>query len=186
MQKFDTHSFPLVWFILLWMLLPGCHEKEQAPIYQVPADIEPYIKTFLAEAKLRGKEIHLNNLILEFGTQGNEDICGECVQVPGKPDHQKRIIISNESICWSDAAPLVREGLIFHELGHCILGRIHHKDAHLSNGDFASLMNTNQVNVYGPCEYDLGGGNACDQSFKRQYYLDELFDENTPVPDWAK
>ncbi len=185
MQKLDCCSFPLFWFVSLFLLLVGCHEKEPASVYQVPAEIEPYIQTFLAEAKLRGKDLRINNLIVEFGTPEHQEICGECLQTSGKPDRQKRIIISTQSSCWADITPRVREGLVFHELGHCILGRINHKDTHLPNGDFASLMNTNDVTLYAPCVYELSGSN-CDQSFKRPYYLDELFDENTPLPDWAK
>ena len=76
------------------------------------------------------------------------------------------------------------EVLIFHELGHCVLGRLHQND-YLPNGDPKSLMIQNELDQYA-CVYDLSGDNDCNNLFKREYYLDELFDPTTPTPDWAQ
>ncbi len=83
--------------------------------------------------------------------------------------------------------PEAREELVFHELGHCLLGRTAHRTSRLPNGEYASVMNGKESGLYSSCVYDIGGANnGCDDRYKRTYYLDELFDENTPAPDWAK
>jgi hypothetical protein len=35
------------------------------------------------------------------------------------------------------------------------------------------------------CVFDLDGNNNCNNLFKKEYYLDELFDPATQAPDWA-
>ncbi len=48
-------------------------------------------------------------------------------------------------------------------------------------------MNGTGTGLYTRCVYDIGGtNNNCDRRYRRQYYLDELFDENAPPPDWGK
>ena len=174
----------LLWFLLL---LAGCREPEPAPIYLVPDEVEPYVSAFVEEARLRGMEISVSNLVVDFGTTENPGACGECRHVPNRPERQKRIVLSTRSVCWAYATPQAREALIFHELGHCLLNR-NHRDDQLPNGDYASLMNSSYNRLYEPCAYDLEGdnGKSCNQTFKRPYYLNELFDETTPVPAWAQ
>jgi hypothetical protein len=174
----------LLWGSLL-LNLASCRQKENLPVYQVPADVEPYVQAFLTEARARGKNIQITNLIVEIADKDTVGLCGLCRQVVGDQSHQKRIFIFRD--CWTGVTSEDREALVFHELGHCVLGRINHKNTQLPNGDFASLMNTSAINLYRQCVYGLGiDQSTCDKRFKRSYYIDELFDENTPVPDWAQ
>lgn len=179
---------PRLTALFLWgsllLILSACRQKEQLPVYQVPAEVEPYVQAFLSEARTRGKDIKITNLIVVFAERDTTGLCGVCRQVVGDPVHQKRISIYRD--CWTGATDQARETLVFHELGHCVLDRLSHKNNRLPNGDFASLMNTSETGVYERCIYDLDGQATCDKRFKRSYYIDELFDENTPVPDWAK
>jgi hypothetical protein len=46
-------------------------------------------------------------------------------------------------------------------------------------------MNPDNVETYSTCRYPLGG-DVCDKRSRRQYYIDELFNENTPTPVWGK
>jgi hypothetical protein len=64
---------------------------------------------------------------------------------------------------WNDSHDLLREMVVFHELGHCVLKR-GHEDTSFSNGACASLMNSglSQCQVV----YD---------ETNRNFYLDELF-----------
>ncbi len=80
-----------------------------------------------------------------------------------------------------------KEALIFHEIGHCILGRSHNNEP-LPNGDPKSIMVIENQKLYWPCIYDIdgNGGPDCNNTFKRAYYVDELFDENVQIPDWAR
>ena len=48
------------------------------------------------------------------------------------------------------------------------------------------MMVKDNIDIYSPCIYAIGGTNDCSNIFKRTYYLDELFNEATPIPDWAK
>ena len=39
------------------------------------------------------------------------------------------------------------------------------------------------LTLYSPCAYPID--DSCNQLYKRDYYLDELFDPATPVPGWG-
>ena len=175
------------WCVRLLILLAACSGKEAPePVYQVPGEVEPYIQQFITEARLRGKEMAITNLVVTFGPTVSSDVCGACLPGSADPNGQVRIVLSNDPYCWQELTPEDREELVFHELGHCVLGRIAHRNDRLPNGDYASLMNGIGTGLYTRCVYDIGGGNDCDRRYRRQYYLDELFDENMPPPDWGK
>ena len=176
----------ILYFLMLGIFLQfnSCKENDEKLVYRVPNELEPYITSFIQEAKVRGMEIEITNLIMEFSELENEDFCGECLSVANNLKVQRRIRISTISECWSGATTEAKESLLFHELGHCILNRIAHKEQRLPNGDLASLMNRRDKSLYESCVYNIGGGD-CDKRYRRQYYLDELFNENTPTPAWG-
>lgn len=169
------------WFQLLLpiaiLFFMACN-KEQETIYSVPEEFQSVVDTFVAEAALRNVDVDLaDNLIIEYGATAESVLCGSCVFI----GEQRRIQIE-ASPCWSDE--ITREALLFHMLGHCALKRIDHDDSSLPNGDPKSLMVSDLINHYA-CIFDLGGNNECNNLFKREYYLDELFDPETETPDWA-
>lgn len=173
-------------FVALFLLIVGsCQTDDEDAIYSVQEEFAPFVAKFLEEAQLRGHSITITNLIMKFGETEKETYCGECQSVPDKPNVQRRIIISTTAACWSAASAEEKEALVFHELGHCVLNRLGHKEDRLPNGDLASIMNLGRLELYESCTYDLGGGD-CDKRYRRTYYIDELFDEDAPVPDWAK
>src|SRR5919199_1537692 len=90
------------------------------------------------------------------------------------------ITLSTESYCWQSASASERECLVFHELGHCLLSRIHKTDR-FPNGAFVSLMNPDDISIYATCRYPIGNDD-CDKRPRRAYYIDELFNPNTPAP----
>lgn len=172
----------LVLFIVLIFLL-GCSEKEEfTPLYQVPEEIQPFIDAFEAEAKLHGHDIKITNLIIRYDNTIPDPYCGACNSNALNTNVQKIISINNELDCWD--SPEEHEALFFHELGHCILGR-EHDSSLLPNGNPKSIMVPNNLSLYGPCIYDIDPGAPCNDRFKRDYYIDELFDPNTPVPEWG-
>jgi hypothetical protein len=174
--------------VALFSLISCQKEKIEAPaIYAVEKDFEKYIETFKAEAAKRNVKIDLTNLIVKFNANIDIEKCGQCSQKIGNALSQKTIEISRDAICWKDAYDQTRESLIFHELGHCILGRISHKDDLLPNKAKSSIMSTNENDQYGPCVYAIDDNIAnCNKTSRREYYIDELFNPNTPVPAWAK
>jgi hypothetical protein len=173
--------------LLLVFIIVSCQKTTEAPPeYSVAKDFEKYIETFKAEAAKRNVKIDLTNLIVKFNTNIGSEKCGQCSQKPGNALSQKTIEISRDAICWKDAYDQNRESLVFHELGHCILGRLSHKDDLLPNKAKSSIMSTNDNDQYGPCVYDLTGNvNDCNKTGRREYYIDELFNPNTPIPVWA-
>ena len=75
-------------------------------------------------------------------------------------------IIEIRATTWSAAGDLEREHLIFHELGHCYLGRPH-DDAKDTAGFCLSIMQSGD----GSCRYNY-------RNVTRAAYLDELFGQN--------
>ena len=161
------------------IFIRGCG-KENDFIYKVPAEFEPYIDRFIQEAKARGKDITIDNLIVKRDSTLPSLYCAVSNTISHTNDVQK-IISINVPYCWQNDVQL--EALIFHELGHCVLGRVHDNSL-MPKGDPKTMMYPDNISVYSPCVYFTGGG--CDLLYRRPYYIDELFNPLTPVPDWAK
>lgn len=185
------YQWILIFYVMIryfkWALIAflffGCDEKEELSLeYRVPEELEPYVDNFFSEAEARGIILSRDNLIVEFGDIKEDFICGNCNNVSTNTRIQKVITVDNVLKCWRNEQQL--EALIFHEMGHCILGRPHNDDL-LPNGDPVSLMISNSISAYSPCIYSIDN-NPCNKAFKREYYLDEIFDPATPAPSWAK
>lgn len=173
-------------YIILFIILviSSCQKAEEPPVtvYQIDKGLEYYLQIFLGEAKQRGIDIKTENLIMAFGKTSTE-ICGQCDKVAN--GGQRTVTINNDNFCWKESPFENREVLVFHELGHCLLGRLH-RDELLPNGAVISIMNSKGNDPYSPCIYALGGDNTCNKTARRSYYIDELFDMKTPIPAWAK
>lgn len=159
----------LQYCIILATLLTffSCKDRDE---YRVNSDFEPYVIRFEQEAKLRGDTLNLRKrgLIVEFGNL-KDNVAGLCHY--GNPI---RIEIDREY--WERmgkyaGAEQVREELIFHEMGHGILGR-KHLNSTLSNGEWKSIM-------CGGDKIDERSWNVNYRGMRRAYYLDELFREST-------
>jgi hypothetical protein len=165
---------------LLCLLMIGCTDEEFVPAYQVPEELQHYVDTFIYEGSLRGETIEINNLIIRYDSTIEAPVCANCNSRSLDETVQKIISITTAS-CWVNDQEL--ETLIFHELGHCYLGR-EHDDGLLPNGDARSIMTAKDISVYSPCIYQIGN-EECDRTYRRAYYLDELFEPATPVPSWG-
>ena len=181
---YNTHNFMRGFlFGLLVIYFTGCSTQEEPePVYGVPEEFQPIIETFIEEAALRGFNHQITNLIIRYDDDLDSKYCGQCNSNSMDQNIQK-IILINSNKCWSN--DFQKEALIFHELGHCFLGRSHDEST-LPNDDPKSMMVKDNIDIYSPCIYAIGGTNDCNNIFKRTYYLDELFNEATPIPDWAK
>lgn len=169
-------------FTLVFILL-GCTSKEEfVPLYNVPEEFQGIVEKFIKEAELRGYSYDIDNLIITYDENIDKDLCGKC-NSNSQGQNEQKIISINPDKCWVN--DFQKETLIFHELGHCLLGRTH-ETALMPNGDPKSMMVKNDISIYSPCVYTFGNEEDCNFTYKRNYYLDELFDENTPIPDWAK
>ena len=161
------------------ILLFSC-KKENDFVYDVPQEFEPIVQRFIAEAAARGHQISINNLIIKYELSSSTTFCATSNVVTSANDVQKIISIKDLS-CWQNDVQL--ESLIFHELGHCVLGR-EHDNTLMPKGDPRSIMYPANIALYSPCVYPLGP--ACDFLYRRAYYIDELFNPATPLPDWGK
>lgn len=131
----------------------------------------PYIQKFIATATERNHYIDLKeiDLRINFGALSHK-YEGKC-----KPGKIKQIIINK--IFWEKLDTLQRELLIFHELGHCILSRIH-KNEIFPTGECKSIMDGKEDG------FECSNNYYCPKW--RAYYLDELFDSSQKSPDWYK
>ncbi|MGB0523784.1 MAG: hypothetical protein ACPGJS_12530 [Flammeovirgaceae bacterium] len=162
-------------FLLTWSM--ACNDDQQTPIrYDVPDEVEPFVQKFIEEGKERGVDLVVDNLVVELTSpveNNGQFVCGvtfgPVINLP-----QNYIEIDTQCLAWRHSE-VSREILVFHELGHALLLRPHRTDL-LPNFDFASIMVSSTWNIDDFYTFDLT---------KREYYMDELFDPSTPVPDWG-
>jgi len=118
-----------------------------------------YYKEFENEAKLRGYSYDLNSLEITGSIEHipEQGVAGVCQY--GSHIHDVTIDLD----FWNNSNDRLKEFVVFHELGHCVLSR-GHDESQFSNGLCKSIMRSG----LGNCEdaYSLGN---------RNYYLNELF-----------
>ncbi len=157
-------------FILVFTSCKDSHE------YSVDSAFTEYLQRFEDEAATRGRTFDpkSSGLIIEFG-----DLSGD---VAGLTHYEKPIRIQIDKTYWdaiskTAGADMMKEDLLFHELGHGLLGR-EHLNTTLENGDWKSIM----------CGGDKVNDRAWNINYRgerRKYYLDELFKESTAAPDFS-
>lgn len=134
----------------------------QTRSYQnVDPELWTFFERFEKEAALRGVRIDLNQSRIsgEIAGLGGDRVAGQCTYHSAIPNH-----ITIDDSFWEDATDLVKEMVIFHELGHCELGR-DHRETQSRNGLCLSIMRS--------------GADGCRDNYRmitRSDYLDELFD----------
>jgi len=134
--------------------------SQQESSYQdVDKALWSYFTLFENEALSRGIDIDLNGLGIsgEITTISQEDVAGIC----HSGQHNAHITIDQNF--WNSAGDLYREYVVFHELGHCVLGRGHREAIHPS-GHCKSIM--------------ASGVGRCIPNYRdstRDEYVDELF-----------
>ncbi len=158
-------------FVVLFQY--ACTDQHE---YRVEEEFVQYIDRFELEARNRGRLIDLENtgLIVEFADL-KDNQAGLCYS-------EKPIRIEIDRAYWAaisltNGADLMKENLLFHELGHGVLGR-DHLNSTLSNGDWKSMM-------CGGDKVDNRPWNINYRGVRRNYYVDELFNESTAEPDFS-
>lgn len=157
-------------FLLVSWLFFSCGDPHE---YTVDSAFTDYVYRFEQEASLRNKQINLklSGLIIEFANlkEGKAGLC----------HYEKPIRIEIDKTYWNRiggrfGADLLKENLIFHELGHGFLDRRHTNEI-LENGDWKSIM-------CGGDAVDNKSWNINYRGLRRTYYLDELFNQSTLPP----
>jgi len=161
-------------FILISIgLFTSCKNSHE---YKIDPAFADYLQKFKDEAAARGKKFNPEStgLIMEFGTLSDG--------TAGLTHYETPIRIQFDKTYWDDiskstGADLMKEDLVFHELGHGLLGR-GHLNSTLSNDDWKSIM-------CGGTKVDNRPWNINYRGVRRSYYLDELFDITTSEPSFA-
>jgi hypothetical protein len=165
---------PKYYFVLIALaavFFTSCKDPHE---YRVDAEFTDYLNRFEKEGASRGRTFDLagSGLIIEFATLKNNDA--------GLTHYETPIRIEIDKTYWNAisktaGADMMKEDLIFHELGHGLLKR-EHLNSTLENDDWKSLM----------CGGDKVNGRSWNinyRGFRRNYYIDELFNESTLAPD---
>lgn len=140
--------------------LTFCAKEEDAITIDstVQTELSPYFSSFASEALKRGVTVDVSQIGGKITNIAAEGVAGQC-QHSASQGHQ--ILI--DPAYWSTASSLAREYVVFHELGHCALGRAHRNDSN-ANGTCASIMQSGSA-----------GCKMVYTSQTRSAYLDELF-----------
>lgn len=163
--------------LALILLFASCASEEpDLPNIFVEDAFEPYVESFISEGAKRGYNIDFEDtgLTIIFGHTPNAS--ASCSEIAGH-DHGSHQIMVNKK-AWQTLNDSLRERLIFHELGHCELNRTHKNDK-FADGSWQSIMRGDpmtEVDERLPIPYF---------GFRRDYFIDELFDEEVQAPDWA-
>ena len=153
--------------ILLAAMLFSCQQDIQEETQSsntsyelVDKSLWPYFTAFENEAKQRGIKYDLNELeisgMITDINQGN--VAGICSFNSIQPNH-----VDIDRVFWNRSSHLLKEMIVFHELGHCVIFRDHYEASH-SNGSCVSIMRSGLED----CQDNYSIQNRAD-------YLDELF-----------
>jgi len=169
----------VVLFLFL-IYFAACLEEDLSPVpimepealgyNNVDQALWPYFASFESAAGDYGFNININSLNIEGTIESIDEgnVAGTC-SYSGRTAH--RDVVIDQSF-WNRASSLYREYIVFHELGHCILGR-GHQDACLSQGVWSSLMRSGT---------QLGECRDFYNNQTRDYYVNELFTGGSLAP----
>lgn len=133
-----------------------------------------FVDQFVQDAAARGVQIQVNTQII-FGNPasiaGEADVIGVCLYAPD----QGRIIIDRSF--WNSAPDEYRKMVIYHELGHCVLGREHNPLTELVvNGTWRAELPMSIMNPSAPSDGEIeAGGPGYEKTL-----IDELFSKTMP------
>lgn len=127
----------------------------------VSEDLWPYFERFEAEASARGISVDLRSqkILGEIAAIAGDGVAGTCNY---DSHHPNQVTIDRQF--WNASSLLIREMVVFHELGHCELVR-DHREAQDTLGRCQSIM----ASGLGDCFLNYN-------SSTRAALLDELFD----------
>lgn len=155
-------------YISLMFLIPlsivSCREdmeleEEVAPVF-IEEELMPYFDDFRLAALDRDITVNYDSAQIHgILTELPDLIPGQCFQ-----NNRGLKEVRIDEAYWNSASEIEREFIIFHELGHCFLGRSHLDTENLS-GVCVSIMHS--------------GTSGCRNAYNlstRRIYLDELFE----------
>jgi hypothetical protein len=150
--------------LLLALIFGSCNLVDDLSMRgYIDPEIQPYVDSFVEEASKRGIDVNTAHLKISFKNLKDQN------GVTNRIMH--KIYIDPSSRGWLNEP----ERVVFHEMAHLYLRR-HHDDSTMGeHGDYPKSIMTS-----------VGGPNFRIHTFRREYYVNELFDPATPAPDWVQ
>jgi len=154
----------LKWFTY-FLLVVGFFSCQKDVVHVIDVRVQPYLDRFLNEGESRGVSIDVDAVGLDARVENILSSSSNGGRVLGYCDMAKseNHIVVFDAGYWTGATDLEKEMLVFHELGHCLLGR-QHDDSTDVDGTCLSIMHS--------------GTGTCRNAYNlttRSKYLDELF-----------
>jgi hypothetical protein len=119
---------PLILLILSFIII-GCGQDVTAnlPSLSIDAAFQPVYDEFMTDAKVQGYNLRANQpIVMKFQVLEEQtslgEIVGECSAI-GYSIPNATITI--DPGFWNASTPITKQTLLYHELGHCILARVH-------------------------------------------------------------
>lgn len=143
--------------VLMILVFLSCSEEKQEQT--IDAELQKYFQSFQQEARSRGVDLNLEDEQIDgyISNISGQGVIGNCTRyASGK----KELTIDTDH--WNTSTDSEKELVVFHELGHCILGRVHTEEKD-RQGKCVSIM--------------TAGKGACKLNYatNRTAYLNELF-----------
>lgn len=147
-------------FVLIWQLIScGGHDPRLGAVIEAP--FLPFVKTFESECKCKVFDIPITFQEIDIAH------AGECWNYVWLLNSYSEVAIDAD--WWKRARDDMREQLILHELGHCVLHREHNN----------ALVGTYPLSLMYSVAGQIGSTYYAEN---RQNYFDELFQRNAFEP----
>jgi len=136
---------------------------EEIPLQDdITAELTPFFRSFQQAASDYGLDVDYGaaRVTAEIVSIDEGSVAGTCTTNGRDLRH-----IAIDQSFWNRSSTLLREMVVFHELGHCILGR-GHEEGQFDNGICRSIMRS--------------GLGSCSDAYtpqNRAYFIEELFSQ---------
>lgn len=135
-NPFSSLKSLLFTFVGISFLVLSACEPEIVVIPVVDTPLQAYFERFIVEAAVRGLDVTYatSQVDATISDIAEPNVIGQC---SWNQTHKHSITLDENY--WSKANDLQREFVVFHELGHCVLG-LDHVDNSDANGNCTSIM----------------------------------------------
>jgi hypothetical protein len=189
MTPLNPHVFRLLWTITLIVssttvsfALSACGSSQSqthTPVVSIEAQYQPIVDSFTVEAATEGAPVTITDLIIQTVQDlPTTEEMGVCLQGAGTTP----TIQINQSM-WDSLDADGQQELLFHELGHCVLNRVHEEI--LNNGVPVSVMSPIFL---GSSLYDANKDQYMHELFTSQNIsatLNMIIPQNALLPDFS-
>ncbi len=166
----------ILFLLTVLFIFQNCNKNPdvgaESGVLQIDPEFESYVQEFIEEGAKRGQDIDFSDsgLIVEFSDFSVGSASGFCYV------GEHHIVIDKTE--WTALSENVRGFLLFHELGHCELNR-GHTNVKFGNDVWRSIMRGGELmgaEIWIPIPFF---------GFRKEYFIDELFNQSTTAPTWA-